>query len=69
MIDLDAWGGAQWVLATWMMLSGTVFPAIGAYYRSSQGSLNKEQHAGFWMYKIISAVTLFAVLSWGGFWS
>lgn len=60
------WGGAQWVLATWMVVI-LLFPVS---CRVAGFASRSGRDWGLWYAtKVIDTVVLTAVLAWGGFWS
>lgn len=65
-MNLDNWGGAQWVLAHWLLLQVTLFPLIGL--RMAQDDRAKKNLAVRYASTCISVAVLPAMLAWGGFW-
>ena len=67
MIDFDTWQGAQWILAFWLVLTVSLFPAVGVYMRPKSKTI--PEWIGVYLSRLASSATLFAILAWGGFWA
>lgn len=66
------WGGAQWVLLTWVFMMNLMVPAVlraGGVTGKDGQRASATKWAGFYLSKVISATALITVLWWGGFFS
>lgn len=64
------WGGAQWVLATWLVLNVVAPPLLrAAMIRQGYQPENDTAHyIGRRVFDLIGKLALVALLAWGGFW-
>ncbi|MBP1179987.1 hypothetical protein JOE48_001951 [Methylobacterium sp. PvR107] len=60
------WGGAQWVLATVLMLATLAPIAVRAAGLSRKSS---REWGGWYAGQLLGRAALIAVLAWGGFWN
>lgn len=68
----DDWHGAQWVLATWLVLNVVVPPILRAAlirqgYEPEAGKDN-ARYIGARVADLMAKLALVGVLYWGGFW-
>jgi len=59
------WGGAQWILAFWLVLRVTMFPVIGTMLKDDAKPSSRGVR---YTTIVLSVATLIVVLWWGGFW-
>lgn len=69
---MDNWGGAQWVLSTWLVLTVVFFPLVirmsGVTFGGRRRAAAPEWF-GWFLSKVSDAVVLVLILWWGGFWA
>ena len=63
----EHWGGAQWVLATWMVIF-SVLPTMLRIAKPNPET-SRMEWCGAELSRWMQRLTLIAVLYWGGFWS
>lgn len=61
----EHWGGAQWVLAT-LMVVGAVLPM--PFRMAGLSKKSAVDWAGWYIGSLLEKVSLAALLWWGGFW-
>jgi hypothetical protein len=61
---MEHWGGAQWVLAT-LMIMATLLP-IGA---KCAGISKRDDWLYWYVGQVLVRLGLVGILAWGGFWS
>ena len=64
---MQHWGGAQWVLATWMIVGLLCPPLVrGARLHDARDTTSWQ---GFYASKVLDCCVLALILLWGGFWN
>lgn len=72
-MNIDNWGGAQWLLVAWaiavLLVQILFFVAVKTKIVTAQSFPSTEDWISKRLGEVIANGILFAVLWWGGFWA